>query len=477
MGFPRYTNTVLPFALVAMMLPTALNAQVLYGSITGNVTDKSGLAMPSAKVEAVDTLTGSAKKAATDSRGAFIFNDLQPGVYKVTISAPSFGTAVENNIQLEANTVRRVDVSLELSLVVQTVTVDASAVTLQADRVEVNTQISDKEVEDLPLTGSRNFQSLLDLVPGISPPVASHSEAGNPTGALATNSNGSSYNNNGTRIDGAVNGYPWLPEIIAYVPPAESIQAVSVSTGNYDAEQGMAGGSAVNVTMKSGTNAIHGAAWEYNTVSKLNAKNFFYRAGPNLAKFINNQFGLTTGGPIKKNKLFYFFDWERTLKRQAASGTESVPLDAMRQGNFAFTSTKIYDPLTGASNGTGRTQFPGNIIPASRLSFAAMTMAALLPEPNLGTGSTSNYAAVGDYYFNRDNIDIKINYNINEKTLVWTRYSQITYDIFDPPALAAAGGGALNGGQPGHATGTVRNSAVGGTHTITPSLQIGRAHV
>src|ERR1019366_2031285 len=472
MGIRRYTNTVLAFALAAVTLPLFLKAQVLYGSITGNVTDKSGLPMSSAKAEALNTGTGTARQSTTDSRGAFMFNDLQPGVYKVTISAAAFGTAVESNIQLEANTSRRVDASLEVSQMNQSVTVDASAVTLQADRVTDNTQIADKEVEDLPVTGSRNCQSLLDLVPGISPPVASHSEAGNPTGALATNVNGSSYNNNGTRIDGAVNGYPWLPEIIAYVPPAESIQAVSVSTGNYDAEQGMAGGSAVNVTMKSGTNAIHGAAWEYNTVSKLNAKNFFYRAGPNLAKFINNQFGLTTGGPIKKNKLFYFFDWERTLKRQAASGTESVPLDAMRQGNFAFTSTKIYDPLTGASNGTGRTQFPGNIIPASRLSFAAMTMAALLPEPNLGTGSTSNYGAVGDYYFNRDNIDIKINYNINEKTLVWTRYSQITYDIFDPPALAAAGGGALNGGQPGHATGTVRNSAVGGTHTITPSLLV-----
>jgi hypothetical protein len=472
MGIQRCTNTILWLALAAVMQPSSLKAQVLYGSITGNVTDKAGLAMASAKVEALNTETGIAKQSTTDSHGVFAFNDLQPGVYKVTISAPSFSTVVQNNIQLETNTVRRVDVSLELSQVNQSVTVDASAVTLQADRVEVNTQISDKEVEDLPMSGSRNFQSLLDLVPGVTPPVASHSEAGNPTGALATNVNGASYNNNGTRIDGTVNGYPWLPEIIAYVPPAESIQAVSVSTGNYDAEQGMAGGSAVNVTMKSGTNAIHGSAWEYNTISKLNAKNFFYRGGPDLPKFIQNQFGVTTGGPIRKNKLFYFVDWERTLKRQAASGTESVPLASMRQGNFAFTTTRIYDPLTGATNGTGRTQFPGNIIPVSRLSFAAVTMAALIPLPNDGTGSTSNYFAVGHYYFNRDNIDIKINYNPNEKSMVFGRYSQITYDVFDPPALGAAGGAALNGGQPGHALGTVRNSAVGGTYTITPALLV-----
>jgi len=472
MGDSRLINSTAVFALACLSFPAAMHAQVLYGSINGNVTDKAGLAIAGAKVDALDVGTGYLKQTVTDNAGTFLFNNLQPGVYKVTFSAPSFGTAIQNKIQLEANTARRVDVQLEVSSVNQSVTVDASVATLQADRVEVNTQISDKEVEDLPLTGSRNFQSLLDLVPGISPPVASHSEAGNPTGALATNSNGSSYNNNGTRIDGTVNGYPWLPEIIAYVPPAESIQAVSVSTGNYDAEQGMAGGSAVNVTMKSGTNSFHGAAWEYNTVSKLNAKSFFYRAGPNLPKFIQNQFGLTSGGPIKKNKLFYFADWERTLKRQAASGTESVPLDAMRKGDFSFTTTKVYDPLTGTSTGTGRTQFPGNIIPASRQSFAAQTMAALMPEPNNGTGSTSNYFAVGHYYFNRDNIDVKINYNPNEKSTIFGRYSFINYDVFDPPALAGAGGAALNGGQPGHATGVVRNSAIGGTYTITPTVLV-----
>ena len=128
MGIRRYTNTVLAFALAAVTLPLSLKAQVLYGSITGNVTDKSGLPMSSAKVEALNTGTGTAKQSTTDSRGAFMFNDLQPGVYKVTISAAAFGTAVENNIQLEANTVRRVDVSLELSQVNQSVTVDRKSV-------------------------------------------------------------------------------------------------------------------------------------------------------------------------------------------------------------------------------------------------------------------------------------------------------------------------------------------------------------
>jgi hypothetical protein len=380
-----------------------------------------------------------------------------------------FTQAVENGVQLDANIVRRVDVILELSQVAQSVTVDASIVTLQADRVTVNTQIADKEVEDLPVTGARNFQSLLDLVPGITPPAASHSESGNPSGALATNVNGASYSNNGTRINGAVNSYPWVPEIIAYVPPAESIQAVSVSTGNYDAEQGFAGGSAVNVTMKSGTNAYHGSAWEYNTISKLNARGFFYYGG-NLPKFISNQFGLTLGGPIKKNKLFFFADWERIMKRQAASGTYSVPLPQMRAGNFSFTTTKIYDPATGNPAGTQRSPFPGNLIPTSRLSPAAVMMTALLPLPNLGSGSTSNYFGVGDYYANKDNIDVKINYNPNDRSMLFTRYSEPPYNLFDPPQLGAGGGSGMTSIQPGNGTGTVRNAALGGTYTFTPSL-------
>ena len=459
------------FVCAFLLLPLSLHAQVLYGSITGNITDKTGAAVPAAHVEALNVNTGVARETISDEHGSYLFSDLQPGKYRVTIKSPAFSTMVQNNIELDANTVRRADARLDLAVVSETVsvTVDVSTVALQTDRVEVNTQITQQQVEDLPLPNTRNFQSLLDLVPGVTPPAASHSEAGNPTGALATNVNGTSYNNNGTRIDGAVNGYPWLPEIIAYVPPAEAIQGVSVSTGNYDAEQGMAGGSAVNVSMKSGTNSYHGSAWEYNTISALKAHTFFRREGSDKPKYINNQFGLTVGGPIRRNKLFFFADWERTLKRQAASGLQSVPLAPMRTGDFSFTSTVIYDPQTGNADGTARTQFPGNKIPANRLSPAAVIMANLLPLPTQ-SGNSSNYFAIDRYYFNRDNVDVKINYNPNSRSTVWGRYSFLPYDIFDPPSLGAAGGGALNGGQPGHAIGTVRNGAIGGTYTVTPTL-------
>ena len=217
--------------------------QVLYGSLTGNVTDPSGGSIPNAKVEVSSIATGVSKQIAADSRGIYLINDLQAGSYKVTISAPSFGTVIQDNVRLDANTVRRVDAQLQPSQVNQSITVDASAITLQADRADVNNQITPKQIVDLPLGGGRNFQSLDKLTPGSSPPVGAHSAAGNPQGALATNVNGASYNNNLTRIDGTSDLYPWLPEMIAYVPPAEAIGAVNIVTASFDARQGMAGGS------------------------------------------------------------------------------------------------------------------------------------------------------------------------------------------------------------------------------------------
>jgi hypothetical protein len=256
-------------------------AQVLYGTLTGTVTDASGAAVPSAKVEAVNVETGIARQTTTDDRGIYVFTDLQPGTYKVTTSAPSFRTVVQEGARLDANSVRRLDAQLQVSAVEQTLTVNAETVGLQTDRADVSQQLEASQLSELPEAGMRNFQNVFILVPGFSPPASSHSEAGNPQGALATNVNGASYNNNATRLDGALDLYPWLPEIIAYVPAAEAIQSVNVVTASFDAEQGMAGGSVVNVTIKSGTNQFHGAAWEYNTLSALKARNYFYYGANN----------------------------------------------------------------------------------------------------------------------------------------------------------------------------------------------------
>ena len=466
----QFSRVITFMVVAALAMPGAGYAQVLYGSLTGNVTDASGGAVPGASVEAVNIGTGIVKQSVADDRGSYQFTDLQTGTYRVTVSAPSFRTVVQENLTVNANTVVRLDTRLEISQVAETVTVSASAVSLQTDRAEVSAQLASMHVNNLPIGSGRNFQQLYKLIPGASPPADAHSDAGNPQRSLVTNFNGVSYSNNNTRLDGATVSYPWLPHIVAYVPPAEAVETVNIVTNSFDAEQGMAGGAAVNVTIKSGTNDFHGSLHEFHTNSALRARNFFF-VGNRLPKNIFNQFGGTFGGPIMKNKLFFFADWERTLRRQNASAFRTVPTDALRQGDFSGTNAQIYDPGTGAANGFGRQLFPNQRIPASRLDPAALKMVQLVPVPTL-PGTTNNYFASGTYEFNRDNFDVKVNYNPTARSSMFGRYSFSPSDIFDPPSLGAAGGDALAGGQPGKAPGRIQSAAVGGTYTVSPRILI-----
>jgi len=458
--------------LLTTLFASRSEAQVLYGSLTGNVTDSSGAAVPAAHIDATNTATGLVKRAQSDEHGVYLISDLQPGTYKVTISASPFGSTTLDNVQLDANAVRRADVQMQLAQVNQSVTVDASAAVLQTDMADVNTQLRSTQIANLPLGANRNFQTLFKLIPGSSPPIPSHSVAGNPSQSLAYSVNGTSNEQNLTRIDGTSDIFPWQENIIAYVPPAEAIGAVNIETASFDAEQGMAGGSVTNISIKSGTNDFHGSAWEYNTNSDLKARNFFYH-GANNPKNILNQFGVAVGGPIVKNKLFFFVDWERFLLRQSVSGFQTVPTQALRQGNFAGLGTTIYDPTTpGSSNGVGRTPFPNNQIPTSMISPAAQKMIALIPQPNQPFGIANNFFGSASSKITRDNVDLKINYSPTDRSSLFGRYSAMPSFIFDPQALGPAGGNTFDGGQPGNAPGLTQSAAIGGTYSFAPNLII-----
>ncbi|MBL8174271.1 MAG: carboxypeptidase regulatory-like domain-containing protein, partial [Bryobacterales bacterium] len=455
-----------------LLVPQQGVAQVLYGSLTGNVTDPTGAAVPNAKVEAVNSGTGVMRTATTDAAGAYNFNDLQPGNYRVTLSAPSFRTVVQQGVQILPNSVRRADVQLDVAQVSESITVAGAATVLQTDRADVNNQVQGSQIVNLPFTGNsgRNWQALYKLVPGFAPPAELHSDAGNPQRALGVNVNGASRSNNNTRLDGATVSYPWLPHIVAYVPPADAVETVNIVSNSFDAEQGMAGGSAINVQIKSGTNELHGSAHWFHTNSAVRARNFFFVA-PQIPKNILNQAGGTIGGPIVKNKLFFFADFERTVRRESRSAFRTVPSADIRAGNFAGTGSSIFDPLTGAVDGAGRQLFPNQAIPTSRIDSASAAMAALTPAANLTT-FPSNYLALGSYAFNRDNADFKINYNPTAKSSLFGRYSISPSDIFDPPSLGPAGGDALAGGQPGNAPGRIQSASIGGTYTISPRILV-----
>ncbi len=466
-------------SVTSLMLPGATHAQVLYGSLTGNITDSAGASVPGATVSAVNNGTNVSKETTTNGEGIYQFSDLLPGVYKVTISGTGFTTSVSEGVNIEVNNVRRLDMTLQPGGVSDSVTVNAdSQAALQTDRADVNVTQTARQVNDLPIAGSagRNYQSLMQIVPGSVLAGEQNSAAGSPQRSISFNVNGVSRLQNNTKIDGSSITYPWLPTNTAYVPPAEAIQSVNIVTNAFDAEQGMAGGAAVNVILKSGTNDFHGVGWVYHTNSRFAARNHF-QTTPQNPKDLLTQFGYAVGGPILKNKLFFFTDFERTTRRNLSRDNRvSLPTAQLRpdaQGNVRFPTAAeggatIYDPASNA-NPALRTPFPNNTIPASRIDLAAVELIKRLPTPNL-PGFVNNYLTNGTAEFNRDNIDTKINYNPTAKMTLFGRYSYSPTLITEPPILGEAGGDAINGGQLGDAPGRVQVAGVGATYTFNGSL-------
>ena len=482
-------RTLLIFRCATLLIALActshmLDAQVLYGSLTGNVTDPSSAAIPGVKVTALNVDTGVSRQSDTDARGAYLFSNLQLGTYKVTMEAKGFQTMIVDQVAVNANEVRRVDFQAKIAQATETVEVLASSAVLQTDKSDVHSEISAQQVVELPYSGGegKNFQSLLYLVPGAGIPATreANSEAGNPQRAQTLFMNGVSSTGNSTKLDGATVSYPWLPVNIAYVPPPESIETVNITTNSFDAEQGAAGGAAINVAIKSGTNQYHGVAFERNQNNEMTAVNYFSHTSP-LNKNIFNQYGFAFGGPVwipklvhGKNKFFFFLDYQGTKRRQYAASTNlTLPTAAMRTGDLSATGVTIYDPLTGNADGTGRTPFANNTIPTTRIDPAAATLTALLPTLTRPNTFTSNYDAYGNTQYNRDNWDFKVNYNPTDKLMVWGRYSLSPMDIVALLVLGPiAGGDAFGGGNPGHAGGRVQTTAAGFTYTISPTLLV-----
>jgi hypothetical protein len=471
---PFVIYALLSVSLLTVLVPRPSKAQVLYGTLLGNVSDSSGLPISGATVVATNAETNSEKTATTDSSGGYRFSDLEEGTYTVSATAPSFGKVISQGIAIRTNTEGRFDPQLQPATVGQTVIVTSAPPELQTDSGTVTAELEKTQVQTLvttPGANMRNFQSLYVVLPGFTPPGASHSESGNPGDTLVTNVNGVSQSNNNTRIDGVSDIYPWLPEIAAYTPSVEAISAVNAVTNSFDAEQGLAAGTVINVSTRSGTNSYHGTAWEYNLNNALEAKGYFVPANTRTPKYILNQFGANYGGPIRKNKAFFFANWERSRRAQAVSGFQTIPTQAMVNGDFQGISTTIYDPLTGNPDGTGRTPFPNNIIPASRIAFAAKQLAALLPVPNITTNSLfNNYFVAADAEYTRDNVDSRVDWSPTTKSTIFGRYGFQNTVLFDPQPLGGAGGNTLDGGQPGNAPSLIQSVGMGGTYSFTPNL-------
>ena len=477
-GFARTPFLAAALLVGAWAAPGPAHAQVLYGSIVGNVTDGTGGALPGATVTITNAGTKATREAVTDSQGRYQFSTVQSGTYSVVVALAGFQTSTHTAVPVTLNTVTRIDVALKVGQLAENVTVAANAEVLQTDRADVRQELRSRELQDLPVPIGRNYQQLFATLPGFTPPEDAHSIPSNPSRALVFNVNGASRSSNNTRIDGVSSTNIWLPHVVAYVPALESIETVNVATNNFDAEQGLAGGSAISVQIKSGTNVLHGSAFEYHNNEKMRAQNYFTPAGTPKGKDRYNQYGGTMGGPIVRNKLFYFVSYEGTRQNQNVSRTMSVPTEAVRRGDFSDSGTTIYDPMTGKADGTGRSAFPGDVIPDYRISPVARKIIQYIPLPNLRNGDGSipefnNYFVQAPFLFNRWTVDSKVNWNASDRLQVFGRYSQLNFYQDNQTVFGEQlQGNPSAGGNPGVGWGDTYNFSAGMTYTFGSQLVI-----
>jgi hypothetical protein len=456
------------------------NAQILYGSVVGAVKDAQGATVPGATVTIINKETNLTRDTVTNAEGTFTLTNVLPGPYDVKIALTGFREGVRTNVPVTIGQVSRVDVTLEIGTMTETVTVASEAQLLQTDKADVSTELSSKELTSLPLNRFRNYQALINLVPGTTPMAFGNAETDTPARSLATNVNGQANTGNSTRTDGATNMNIWLPNHNMYISPAETIDTVNISTSSFDAEQGMAGGAAVTVITKSGTNAFKGSGFEFYNSHKLNSKPYFFGAGtlPSKLPVEANTFGGTLGGPIKKNSLFFFGSFEGYKRTQSLFTFFSVPDDALRAGDFSravvsatnSAQQTIYNPFTGNPDGSGRQAFANNQIPTGMINPIALKVLNLFPRPNttgIGAGGlTNNYQRSETRTVDRKNYDMKLNWNRTTAHQIWGKFSHMSAAVDDltnylgPDPNASGDGGFTK----------VWQATSGQTWTLSPTL-------
>lgn len=476
------------------LVPRDTAAQVLYGSVVGDVKDATGGAVPGATLVITDTGRGLSREAVTGAVGHFTFSNLPAGVYSLKANQQGFKTFEQKEVTVSINSITRVDVTLEIGAIGDAVTVRAERPRLQTDTAEVHTNLLAAEMENLPVPLGRNYQQMYRMLPGFAPPANSHSIPTNPSRSLEFTVNGTSNDQNNTRIDGVSTANIQLPHVSSYVPTLESIEEVNVVTGSMGAEQGLAGGAAINVQTKSGSNALHGSGFEYFTNQALKAWPMrFGDAALNTGdkpEVSYHQYGGTVSGPIKKNKAFFFVSYEGTKDHRVVDRTVTVPLPAMLRGDFSGSATPIYDPLSGNADGTGRTQFqvlPGdpnyalcntatnpnclNIIPAARMDPTAQKIGSYIPANNIDR-ENRNYFVQGPFQSDRQQLDMKVDYNVNTRFNLAATFGVLHYRTSVPTVFGEQGVGQPIGGSsnPGQGHGNTYRLTVMGTYMFSPTF-------
>ena len=489
----------------------ALWGQAVSATLVGTVTDNTGAIVSKATVTILENATGIVHTDTTNESGNYTFPDLTPGSYNVTISATGFKKETRPGVDVAVNTTTRVDIALQPGSVTETVTVTGAPAIMETDRADVSANIEAQTLNSMPVMVNQNFQSVLSLVPGVGPPVFDHSQFFNASSSIQTEVNGQPRVGNSYQIEGIDDDErTGLLQIL--IPPEQAIDTVDVATSNYEPELGRAVGTVTNVILKSGTNSFHGLAAEYVQNSDADARAYFNSSVGHVAY---NYFGGAVGGPIKKDKLFFYGDFFRSPDHEANNNTLTIPsptwytcnssgyIDLSGALNSSKAAGQIYDPGTGNSSGQGRSAYPNNQIPCTSAAAAAESTTAnpivttvdpvalklmgLLKVPNYGNSATwSTYSVTNDYTailpFQKttNRYDAKIDYQITPKDHLSGRYEREDVTVFQAPVWGPMGGGpaqsAFQGTGIQHVYSTGLNYDRAFSSTLLTEARFGVAH-
>ncbi|HTS24592.1 MAG TPA: TonB-dependent receptor [Bryobacteraceae bacterium] len=442
--------------------------QTTTATLDGIIRDQTNAVVPGATVTVTNTQTGIVSTATTDAQGNFLVSFLLPGVYDVSAEKAGFKRTLRRGVTLLVADTARIEMTLEVGATTEVTTVTAEAPLVKADTSELGQVVQQKPIEELPLNSAtgRNFTALMTLVPG--------AIRTNPVGVFDAPQGNSSFAVNGQRdsennymVDGADNNEVLLG-IVTILPPPEALSEFKIQTNAYSAEFGRAGGAVINVETRSGTNEIHGSAFEFNRNS------YFYGRGPfdpkKLPPWNQNEYGATLGGPIKKNRLFLAGDWEGF--RQAAGTTyiASVPTANQRNGIFLASegAGTIYDPSSGAP-------FPNNTIPTNRISSIGQALLNLFPQPNLpgtvsaGNGVANNYTGPVVQTQNVNRVDVRFDATVSSKDTMFVRYSIFDATTALPPLFGPVATGNVPA-SPGKGPSRDQSVVLSDVHIFTPTL-------
>jgi hypothetical protein len=415
-----------------------LFSQVDTGSITGTVTDTTGAVVPGVKVTIAAVATNQQRTLTTDSAGRYSSGPLRPGEYKVEAEHAGFKHLVRKNIVLEIQQTAVMDLTMEVGGVQEQVTVTEAPPLVQTADASQGSVIEAQSVANLPLNG-RDYLQLALLSEGTLPPPGQGRTAGGINGN--NNSRAGGFSAGGARTTDnsyLLNGFDNntddtsfdLNQAEVIKPSVDAIQEFKVQTNSYPAQFGRSAGGVVNLTLKSGGNQIHGTSYDFVRNEKLDAKNYFNHG--KQSPFKRNDFGFSVGGPVIRNKAFFFFAWENLLLRESNTDVDTIPTAAMRQGNFSALSVPIYDPQTYNSTTNTRQAFTGNIIPSNRFDPVALQLINFFPAPQ-NANLSSNYTFIAPNNQDLGRINTREDYQFSQKDQLSVIFNR--EEEFEPPSF------------------------------------------